>query len=166
MVNLKTVTIALLLVLLGIWAVVHSLPSEEKKVRKQFDLLAESVSKGRGEGTIGTAQKVQKIRTLFAKNCGLHIRVYSLSGNYTPHEIASHAARARLRFSRLSLRFYDLDIEFPEEGTAKVTLTARLTGTTTTGEHVDETRELECVLKRTDGKWLFSDCTVVEVLRK
>jgi len=166
MVNLKTVTIALLLVLLGIWAVVRSFPSEEKKVRKQFDLLAQSVSKVRGDGTITTARKVQKIRTLFAENCGLHIRVYSLSGNYTPHEIASHAVRARLHFSKLSLRFYDPEIDFPEEGTAKVTLTARLTGTTTTGEYVNETRELECVLKRTDGKWLFSSFKVVEILRR
>jgi len=47
-----------------------------------------------------------------------------------------------------------------------VTLTGRLTGRSGTGEQVDETRELECVLKKIERKWLFSEIEVVEVLKK
>jgi hypothetical protein len=64
------------------------------------------------------------------------------------------------------LKFYDSDIAFPEKGVAKVTLTARLTGKSTAGEQMDETRELECLLRKIEKKWLFSQIEVVEVLKK
>jgi len=46
------------------------------------------------------------------------------------------------------------------------TLIYRLTGNSTTGERIDETRELECVLKKIERKWLFHQIEVVEVLKK
>jgi hypothetical protein len=64
------------------------------------------------------------------------------------------------------LQFYDLDVSFPEKGMAKVTLTGKLTGRLTSGEYVDETHELECLLKKIENKWLFSDVEVVEILKK
>jgi hypothetical protein len=64
------------------------------------------------------------------------------------------------------LKFYDFHIIFPERVVAKVTLTARLTGRSTAGEQTDETRELECVLKKIENKWLLSQIEVVEVLKK
>jgi len=64
------------------------------------------------------------------------------------------------------LKFYDLHIIFPEKEVAKVTLTGRLTGKSTAGEQMDETRELECILKKIEKKWLFSTIEIVEVLKK
>jgi len=64
------------------------------------------------------------------------------------------------------LKFYDFHTVFLEKETTKVTLTARLTGRSTAGEQVDETRELDCVLKKIENKWLFSQIEVVEVLKK
>jgi hypothetical protein len=64
------------------------------------------------------------------------------------------------------LKFYDFHTVFPERAVAKVTLTAKLTGKSTTGEQADETRELECILKKIEKKWLFSQIEVVEVLKK
>jgi len=64
------------------------------------------------------------------------------------------------------LKFYDLNIAFPEKGIARVTLTAKLTGKLTVGEYVDETHELESLLKKIEKKWLFSKFEVVEVLKK
>ena len=64
------------------------------------------------------------------------------------------------------MKFYDLHIIFPEKEISKVPLTARLTGRSTAGEQVDETRELECVLKKIEKKWLFSTIEIVEVLKK
>jgi hypothetical protein len=81
-------------------------------------------------------------------------------------EISTYAGSARAYFSQLDLKFYDFHIIFPESAVAKVTLTARLTGKSTTGEQVDDTRELECILKKIEKKWLFSTIEIVEVLKK
>ncbi len=64
------------------------------------------------------------------------------------------------------MEFYDLNISFPEEGLARVSLTGRLTGESPGKENVNEIRELECVLKKIEGKWLFSEFEIVEVLKK
>ena len=157
---------ALLIVAIGITALVYFSQSDEKSVRRQFDLLSESVSKGSNENMVAMAQKMQRLGTLFDETCRLELAVESLSGNYTRDEIRSYAARARSRFLTVSLRFSDLTVIFPEAETAKVNLTARLTGRTSAGEYVNDPRELECLLKKIDKQWLFSHVEVIEVLRK
>jgi hypothetical protein len=166
MVRIKYLAIAVLVVILGIWAALHFFQSEEKKVKKQFHLLSNWASKEAGENTFTMAQKTRNIGKLFAEHCELKADLISFSGRYTPEEIYSYAASARFRFSNLSLQFYDFNVAFPEEGIARVTLTGRLKGRTTTGEDVDETHELECALKKIDNKWLFSYVEVVEALKK
>jgi hypothetical protein len=166
MVKFKKIIIITVIVAIGVWAVASFFPSEEKKVRKQFRLLAEWVSKDPGENTLTTVYKIKHIGTLFNTTCEFKVPVYSFSGNYTPDEISGYAAQGRLASSQLYLKFYDLDITFPEEGSAKVTLTARLTGKLNAGDSIDETHEVESVLKKVEKKWLFSKVEVIEVLKK
>jgi hypothetical protein len=166
MVTIKHIIIAILVVGVGIWAAFHFSQNEEKRVRKQFELLSEWVSKDPGEKAFTMALKIQGAGALFAEACQIKAPIDSLSGSYTLEEISSYAARARLQFSKLSLHFYDLDIEFPDQAKASVILTANLTGRSTSGERVDETHELQCVLEKIDNKWLFTDLEVVEVLKK
>jgi len=169
MVKIKHVIIAGFAVLFGILAILHFLPSEEKKVRTQFDLLSRYVSKEPGEDLFSMANRVKNIGRLFTENSEFRIEgdpLYSFSGNYTREEVSGYALRGRTYFSNLSLKFHDLKIEFPDKATAKVNLTARLTGESTTGEKVDDTREFDCRLKKIEKKWLFSRFEVVEVLRR
>ncbi len=166
MVKVKPIIIGVSIVIIGILAGVCSIQSEEKRVRKQFDLLSEKVSKDPGESAFTMAHKIQSLGDLFAENCRLKTHLPSLSGSYTPEEISSYAARGRAQFSKLSLEFHDFDIDFPDDGRARVVLTAKLTGKTTLGESVHEAHEFECVLERIEGKWLFSEFEVVEVLKK
>jgi len=162
----KTIVIALLAVLIAILAARRLFPSEAREVRKQFDRLSKWVSKGRAESALTMARKIKRIGTLFADPCKFRTPIYSFSGTYTPEEISSYAAAAHLQLAKLSLRFYDHNIQFPEEGTAKVVFTAKLTGTTKMGESIHETHEVECTLRKSEDKWLFTDCEVVEVLKK
>jgi hypothetical protein len=155
-----------LLVILGLLAFYFFFPSEEKQTKKRFTLLSEYASKDQGEGTFIMAHKVKNIGALFTDKLKLQIPDYELSGSYTRQDIVNYAMRARLSFSRLSLQFFDLIITFPEKGAANVTLTGRLTGKSTRGEEVDESRELSCVLKKIEDQWLFSDLEVIEVLKK
>jgi len=166
MVKVRSFIIALVVMGIGIWAFIYFSQSEEKKVRKQLGLLSEWASKAQIETPLTMAQKTKKIGTLFAENCGLRVPIYSISGNFTRDEIISYAVRGRLLFSELYLRLYDLTVSFPEEGTAKVSSTVRLTGKLNVGENVDEIHELECVLKKIEKGWFFSHLEVVEVLKK
>ena len=166
MVKLKYSLIILVIVGLGFLATRYLFQSDEKRVRNQFDLLSEYVSKDADENAISMANKMQKLSSLFGDSCELQVSVELLSGTYTREEIASYAARARARFSKVSLEFYDPEVTFPEKGVAKVTLTARLTGRTRAGEQMRDTREIECLLKKTDKNWLFTHIAVIEVLRK
>jgi hypothetical protein len=166
MVRFKNIIIGALVVVIGIGVTIYFFPSEEKKIKKQFRLLAEWVSKDPGENTFTMAYKVKNIGTLFDGTCEFKIPVYSFSGSYTPEEISGYAARGRLFCSQLYLKFYDLVIVFPEKGVAKVTLTAKLTGKSNVGEYIDETHELEFVLKKIEKRWLFSKFEVVEVLKR
>jgi hypothetical protein len=166
MVKIRYILPAVLIVVIGIVVVFYFLPSEEKKVKKQFHLLGEGVLKSPEENAFIMLQKMKNIGALFDEHCELKAPSQSLSGSYTRQEISTYAGSARSYFSQLDLKFYDFQIVFPEKEVAKVTLTARLTGRSTAGEQADETRELECILKKIEKKWLFSQIEVVEVLKK
>ena len=166
MVKIKYLFIAALIAILGIVIAITVFSSEEKRVKKQFRLLSEWVSKSTEENAFTMLQRMKDIGSLFDAHCELKVPDQSLSGSYTREEISTYAGSARSHASQLDLRFYDLQIAFPEKEVAKVTLTARLTGRSTAGEQMDEIRELECRLKKIEKKWLFSQIDVVEVLKK
>ena len=166
MVKIKYLIIAFLIVMVGILATFLFFPSEEKKVEKKFTLLSEHMSKDPGENTFIMANKIKGISALFGENCNFTVSDYSLSGNYTREEISGIALRGRAHFSNLGLKFYDLKVSFPEKDLAQVNLTGRLAGKSVYGEHVDETRELICLLKKVEKKWLFSSFEVIEVLKR
>src|SRR4030042_1043125 len=138
MVRLKYIIMGALVVVAGIGVALYLSPSEEKKVKKQFRLLAEWVSKEPGESPITMVYKIKNIGTLFDGTCEFKIPAYSFLGNYTPEEISGYASSGRLSLSQLDLKFYDLDITFPDKGTAKVTLTTRVTGKSRRGEYIAE----------------------------
>ena len=166
MVKIKHIIVALFVVGIGAVAFVFFFQSEESKVKKQFKSLSEKVSKKPGDKKLAMAVKAKQLQTLFAENCGLSVPSYAISGNYTPQDVSDLALAAFSQYSRISLKFYDMNIEITEDGIAKVLVTANLTGKLTTEEYVDETHELECTLKKVESSWLFSDCEVVEVLEK
>ena len=166
MVKIKYLFIAALIVILGIVMVTVVFPSEERRVKKQFRLLSEWVSKSTEENAFTMLQRMKDIGGLFDAHCELRVPDQSLSGSYTREEISTYAGSARSQASQLDLKFYDLQVVFPEKEVAKVTLTARLTGRSAAGERMDETRELECLLRRIEKKWLFTQIEVIEVLKK
>ena len=166
MVKGKYLLLGVLMVIVGIVLVVTVLPSEEKRVKKRFHLLAEWVSKSPEENSFTLLQRMKDIGTLFHEPCELKAPNESLSGSYTRQEISAYAGSARSHFFELHLKLYDLHVAFPEREVAKVTLTARLIGKTKTGEQMDEIRELDCLLTKTDRKWFFNQIDVIEVLKK
>jgi len=162
----KHPVIAVLVFILSVLAVLTLFPSEEKKVRKQFKALSNVVSKEPRESVFTTARKAKEIVPLFDENCELVIPADSVSAFFSRGEITSYVIRGRTQFSDLSLTFVDLSITFPDPGTAKVVLTAKLKGNVVNGDRMDETREVKSTLKKIKRKWLFAGFEVVEVLKK
>ena len=164
--KIKYLVVGALIVVVGIVVAITLIPSEEKRVKRQFYLLSEWVSKSPEENAFTMLQKMKNIGTLFDEHCEMKIPDQSLSGSYTRQEISTYAGSGRSYVSQLDLKFYDLRMIFPEKEIARVNLTARLTGRSTAGERMDETRELECVLRKIDKQWLFCQIEVIEVLKK
>jgi hypothetical protein len=166
MVKKRYLLIGTLMAIVGIVIVMTVFPSEEKRVKRQFSLLSEWVSRSPEENAFTMLQKMRNVGSLFDEHCELKTDYPSLSGSYTREEISTYVGSARSQVSRLDLKLYDLQIAFPEKKVAKATLTARLTGRSTAGEQIDEVRELECRLRKIEKQWLFSKIDVVEVLKK
>ncbi len=165
MVEKKNVLIGIV-VLAAIVVVIIFFPTETGRVKKQFRSLARLIAKESDESNLTMALKIKNIQSLFAPTCQLDIPAQDFSGTYSNKEIAQNAAVARSQFSEISLKFYDLDVDFPEEGTARAFTTAKLIGISTEGDAIDETHELECTLQKIKDNWLFTDVEVVEVLKK
>ncbi|MBN1671616.1 MAG: hypothetical protein JXR37_11310 [Kiritimatiellae bacterium] len=153
------------IVLLGLagWRL---LQTDRRQVARQFDRLAQWVSKRAREQALGTALKLQGADTLFAEEVEVAVGERMLAGRYTVRELVGQAALARMSFVELAVEFHDLAVEFPSNGVAHVVCTVQVTGKLTNGERVDEPREIECTLEKTSGRWLFSAFRSVDVLRR
>jgi len=166
MVRPKWITIAALIVVLGVFGAHHVLQSDKRKIKKQFQRLSEWVSKEPGEERLKWMLKVQKIRRLFADNCTVTDESRAVSRTYSPEEIYAHAVSALSQCSNLSLRFHDFDITLVREGKAEVLLTARVKGKWHAGEDLQDVYEVACALRKVDKEWLFEDIKVIEVLKR
>ncbi|MCX8118134.1 MAG: hypothetical protein N3G78_09405 [Desulfobacterota bacterium] len=162
----RTFLIALLLASAGLFAFFALPPSEEKRIKRELNALAQALSKETGESLFTLDQKLKKIGSLLEETCELSIQAYSISGTLAREEILGYVARSRLQVAELQVSFYDIHMTFPQRNEAKVTLTARLTGKMAGGEAFSEAHEIDCLLKKSEKRWLFVRAEVVEVLKK
>ncbi|HJO62879.1 MAG TPA: hypothetical protein QF571_08690, partial [Desulfobacterales bacterium] len=95
--------------------------------------------------------------SLFADICRLKVTATSFSGEYTPKEIIDRTIMARASFAQATIKFYDVNIDFPIDGVANVVATVRLTGKSSREKDVVDTHEIEAILKKIDGDWLFTE---------
>lgn len=150
----------------GLVMVFYLYPREEERIREQFALLAKWMSMEPNENVFNAAYKMKNMGELFTEKVKIKIPDYNLGGEYSKAEMIRYASRARLPFSKFTLSFYDWQISFVDSTTARVTVTSRITGQWVQGEELEDTRELEWVLKKVEKDWRFSEIEVVEVLKK
>jgi len=165
-VNRRRLVAGWVLAALALWGIWAYATLEKRRVRARFEALAQWVDKDAGEPPLEKVGKARAVTALFADPCRFEIQAYDLSAEVGLQTLAGMALQGRERFASLELRFYDLTIEFPEEGRALATATARLTGSKVGGDPVSETHEVECALAKTDDGWRFTRITAVQVLEK
>jgi len=148
------------------FAALYLFPSDRTKIKKQFDSLSSLVSKEKGESAFAMAYKVNAIANLFADSCSFEFYKNYMTGDYTPEQITSNAVKGRGQFSKISLDFYDIVPDIQNDA-AVVETTVRFHGEIKDSAKVaEETREIQCKLKKIEGKWKFTSFKVVEVLKK
>ncbi len=164
--NARNIIIVAVLVVAGLFAYWYFSGSEEDRVKERIALLAERSEKKGEEPVMKMALRVRGIGALFAEMSVIESATYDLSGTYTPNDINTLAAAISTRFKKLSIKFFDIRVDFPQDGLARVALTARLKGLSKSEGLLKETHELEVELKDIDGEWYFSRISMVEVLEK
>jgi hypothetical protein len=166
MVRPKSIIAGILVIGLGVFCIVYFLQSDQRKIKRQFQRLSESVSKESHEDRLKWMVRVQKIKRLFADNCAVTDESRSLSRTYTREEIQAHAVSALSQFSELTLGFHDLDITMSQKTTAKVILNAQVKGKRHTGEDILEVYEVKCALQEIEKDWVFTEIHVIKLLKK
>jgi ketosteroid isomerase-like protein len=164
----KQTLIGVLVVLAGLggylWWRLH--PSEEKVVAKRVNQFAECVSKSEGEGNAAMALRMNSLPGFLADRVSIEVQSQFVDGTYDSSELASHIARARTMCAQLKLTFHDVKVAVNGPDTATATFTARLTARSKSGDSQSETREIHATLKKTDGKWRFTDFREEQVMVK
>ncbi len=166
MVNMKTIIAAAVLAVAGIITFFWYFQGDDAKIKKQFKTISELAEKGSDEHELTAAVNAKRIGSMFADTCRIEIPSYNISRTYARADVPAHVLGARSRYSDISLKFYDLDIDFPEEKIARVTLTAYVEAVRVSGEAVREVHEIVCRLEKIEKDWLFDQIEVVSVLER
>lgn len=144
--------------------VILLIPSERRKIRKQFNRLADYAQKEPAESVFKGARKASAMSELFTDPCEIKGSIHFLGGTYSRREAAQVVVAARTQFEWLDLSFHDMKIDFPEKRIAAVIVNARMDAGFG-GEDVTEVRTLECRMLKEDGKWLFQQCRSIDSRR-
>ena len=166
MVRVKHIIVVVGILVGGTLAALIFRQSEEVEIRKQFEFIAEKIDKRPGESPIIAAAKANQIREVSAERCRLDAPAYSAPRVILSDELPAIVLRMRSEFSAISLTFHDFIIEFPEQDTAQVNVTAIMEGKSASGEPVEDLHELKCDLEKIDEVWRLKEIEVVEVLKK
>lgn len=140
--------------------------SEEDLIREQFEEVAALLRKEKKEGVIVAAANIQKLGSYFSPVT--HIGITELpwmNGDLDREAIIRHAFRGRSMFERLSIDFALHEFGIQGEN-ATVLFTVSLSGQWRNGGTMREARELEAVLNKSSGKWLFTSCRINELIKK
>jgi hypothetical protein len=144
--------------------------TDAEKIRSRLDELAERVSKTEPENELMAAGHVKNIGDLFTDPCVLEIPDTphrEVFGEFSRQDIKAYAMSGRARYAQIKLDLYDISIDFPDEKTADVRLTARVNAGAEGGERAFvEFYELACQFRKIEGDWYINRVAAVEVLEK
>lgn len=140
-------------------------PNKEKQIKKQLHRLTEYATKQQDEPTLTSLKKSAQIGALFADTGILKIHTPEIEGNFSRKELTDRIILARNYFTSLNVSFYDISIQFSAETVAEVLLTMRLLGKMG-ADDIADVQEVRIVIRKREGKWLFTGVEIVEVLEK
>ena len=132
-------------------------PSEEDRIRKQFDELSDLASKVEDASLVSDALVQKRLPDLFCKEVVLETGSSNrLKGNYTNYELSNRYGRLRVLAKSLDLRFENLEFIFLKDDQAEVKVRVVASGTDKHGNGRGESFQAEVFLQKSAGKWRFA----------
>ena len=158
----------ILLIGIGIGVWIYLRPTDENLIWERFRKLTELASKNTKEGALPAAARAREIAFLFSEKSTFSVDGLDwMAGPFTRERLSGNIFRSRASFSTLKLLLDDLELNLDsDKRTAKVFLSASLSGRLKDGRTIREVRELESNLVKTDEGWLFDNFKVREIIKK
>jgi hypothetical protein len=150
-------TTIILLLFSGFWLF---WPSEEDRIREQFDELSQLASKTEDSSPFSDAVVLQDIVNMFTEQIILKTGSRKLlSGVYTNQELAQLSVRLRVSAQTIDLRFENLEFQEINRDDAKVTAQVKVMGMEKRGHKHSENFHAEVLLQKREGDWRFASFT-------
>lgn len=149
--------------------VYYSLQSEQRKIRKQFVALTESISKEQDEGNSALAIKMMTLVNLLCDEVCVDINDFPFGTQFSSEELVSLATRGRTQFSVIKISLLDIETEILSENTARSAAAVKVYITSKgINRNYDEIRNVTAKLQKIDKKWKFSSFeeTIQETIKK
>lgn len=143
-------------------------PDNEQLIRKQFAELTALSRKTGKESLVSAMTKAKSLANLFTEKSMFAIDGLPwIAGPYSRERLSGDILRSRTLFNTMKLSCDDLEIEFNEEQSRGIVLlSVVLTGNMKSGKSLREVRELEVILEKTEGKWLFDSFRIRQLIKK
>jgi len=163
--SMSKLFLLLLTVLLVIGGVIFFWSSDEKKIKANLASLAEYCSSTKREPVVETLKKLTQAAKLCTDPCFVKIDSINIDHEFSPSEMTDRFLMLKKRLPDTVFSFHDTFIEVATGNLAEVITTLRLKGENIDGQFTDA-YELNIVVEKRDGDWLFSSFSVVEFMKK
>ena len=135
-------------------------PSEEDRIREQFDELSGLVSKTEESSPLTDALILDDFVNLFCDEVNLKTgNRKRLSGGYVNHELGQLCLRLRVYAQNIDLRFENLEFQEVNLDNAKVTVRVKAFVSDKKGKKHSENFQAEVFMRKREGDWRFASFT-------
>tara|TARA_B100001057_G_scaffold365823_1_gene368992 strand:- start:4396 stop:4887 length:492 start_codon:yes stop_codon:yes gene_type:complete len=135
-------------------------PSEEDRIREQFDELSQLVSKTEDSSPLTDALILDDFVNLFCDKVTLKTgNRKRLSGGYVNHELGQLCLRLRVSAKTIDLRFENLEFLEVNLDDAKVTVRVKAFVSEKRGKKHSENFQAEVFIRKREGDWRFASFT-------
>lgn len=135
-------------------------PSEEDRIREQFDELSGLVSKTEDSSPLSDALILEDFVNLFCEKVTLKTGSRKrLSGGHSNHELGQLCLRLRVSAQTIDLSFENLEFQEVNMDNAKVTVRVKAFVSEKRGKNHSENFQAEVLMRKREGNWRFASFT-------
>ena len=137
--------------------------TEERRIGRQLDELAEAVSVEADETDLVRLATAARVGRFFTEDATIEVGdpYPPLSGR---DAVLAAAARARTVLRPMTVELDDVEVAVADDGTARATTAATLSFRhPQSGQPTTDARDLELVLRKVEGVWLIASAKALQI---
>ena len=140
--------------------------SDKEVIRRQFNTIAQKLSKEGEEAPVMMALKMKQVRDLLAQECRIEIPEQGFSEALEPGMIIRYIINYRTRQQNLLIAVDEITVNIPEKGQAEVDALVHLTANIDQPNFFEETHQVTFSLQKIAKKWLIHRAVLPEDLTR